>query len=59
MNYNKEMENIIGKLDYVPRILIHSCCGPCSTSVIDRLKEHFHIYNYIYLKSPNSQSYGE
>ena len=43
MNYNKEMENIIAKLDSVPRILIHSCCGPCSTSVIDRLKDYFHI----------------
>ena len=43
MNYNKVMEEKLEKLDYTPKILIHSCCGPCSTSVIDRLKDYFDI----------------
>ncbi len=25
------------------KLLLHSCCGPCSTSVIDRLKEDYEI----------------
>ena len=26
-----------------PRLLLHSCCGPCSTSVIERLAPHYRI----------------
>jgi len=43
MNYNKLMEEEINSLKFTPSILIHSCCGPCSTSVIDRLKDYFDI----------------
>ena len=43
MNYNKVMEEIIKSLDETPSLLLHSCCGPCSTSVIDRLKDYFDI----------------
>ena len=43
MNYDKEMEKIIESLDYTPKLLLHSCCAPCSSAVIERLKKHFHI----------------
>ena len=43
MNYDKEMLNIIESLDYKPKLLLHSCCGPCSTSVIEKLKDYFEI----------------
>ena len=57
MNYNIEMENILKKLDYTPSILIHSCCGPCSTSVITRLKDYFDITVLYY--NPNIEPYEE
>lgn len=34
-----------------PRILLHSCCGPCSTSVIERLTEYYDITVFFY--NPN------
>ena len=33
------------------KILLHSCCAPCSTAVIERLKEEFDITIYYY--NPN------
>ncbi|MDD7511733.1 MAG: epoxyqueuosine reductase QueH [Peptostreptococcaceae bacterium] len=32
-------------------VLLHSCCGPCSTSVIERLSDDFNITVYFY--NPN------
>ena len=43
MNYNEEMKKIIASLDSKKKLLLHSCCGPCSTSVIERLKDYFDI----------------
>ena len=40
-NYNELMKEIINNLDGVPRLLLHSCCGPCSTAVISRLTDYF------------------
>lgn len=34
-----------------PRLLLHSCCGPCSTSVIERLAEKYKITVFFY--NPN------
>ena len=31
-----------------PRLLLHSCCGPCSTSVIERLAPHYRITVFYY-----------
>ena len=31
-NYNLVMKDIINNLDNTPRLLLHSCCGPCSTT---------------------------
>ena len=43
MNYNEEMKKIIKTFDDKKTILLHSCCGPCSSSVIERLKPNFDI----------------
>lgn len=45
INYNLLMHDIIGKIDQdnVPSILLHSCCGPCSTEVLARLTPYFNI----------------
>ena len=39
MNYNEEMKKIIKGLDENNKLLLHSCCGPCSTAVLTRLKD--------------------
>ena len=42
-NYNLDMKDIISKLDKVPKLLLHSCCGPCSTTVISILSNYFYV----------------
>jgi predicted adenine nucleotide alpha hydrolase (AANH) superfamily ATPase len=42
-NYDRELEMIIESLDYKPRLLLHSCCGPCSSYVISYLIDYFDI----------------
>ena len=43
INYNEEMKKIISNLDDHNKLLLHSCCGPCSISVIERLRDYFDI----------------
>ena len=45
------MKEEIGKLTTKPKLLLHSCCGPCSTSVLDRLRDYFCIT--IFYFNPN------
>lgn len=45
-NYQKEMEEIIAKEEekgHVPTLLLHSCCAPCSSAVLEKLTDHFRI----------------
>ena len=42
-NYNNLMKEIISSLDFTPKILLHSCCGPCSTTVINILSNYFYV----------------
>ena len=57
MNYNEEMNKIVKELDYKPKLLLHSCCAPCSTTCIERLKDHFDITILYY--NPNIEPYEE
>lgn len=41
----------IEKTEKKPRLLIHSCCAPCSAAVLEYLKEFFEISIYFY--NPN------
>ncbi len=43
MNYNLLMEEEINKLKYTPRLLLHTCCAPCSSSCLKRLGDYFDI----------------
>lgn len=56
-NYNNQMKEIIASLDHTPSILLHSCCGPCSTEVISRLTNYFDITIIYY--NPNIEPYEE
>ena len=43
-NYQIEMEEEIQRLaGRRPALLLHSCCGPCSSAVLERLTEHFQV----------------
>lgn len=53
-NYQKELEKTIEdcqKEGKVPTVLLHSCCAPCSTYVIDYLSQYFNVTVYYY--NPN------
>ena len=53
MNYQKELEKILETIDInnKPRLLLHACCGPCSSYVIEYLSKYFDITIYYY--NPN------
>lgn len=57
INYNNKMENELKQFSSKKTILLHSCCGPCSTAVIDALKDYFHITILYY--NPNIEPYDE
>lgn len=57
MNYHNEMLEIINNLDYRPKLLLHSCCGPCSTTVLSYLESFFDIIVYYY--NPNIEPIEE
>lgn len=41
------MERLLRKKEK-PSLLLHSCCGPCSTSVVERLCADFHVTVFFY-----------
>ncbi|MEF9944998.1 MAG: epoxyqueuosine reductase QueH [Lachnospiraceae bacterium] len=46
MNYQKELEELIKKIEKegrVPKLLLHSCCAPCSSYVLEYLSDFFSI----------------
>ncbi len=42
-DYNKLMHDQINELKHKPKLLLHSCCAPCSSSVLEKIKEFFEI----------------
>lgn len=53
-NASKQMDNLIQKNrehGIIPTMLLHSCCAPCSSYVLEYLGEDFKIYDYFY--NPN------
>ena len=42
-NYAKLLEKIVQELGYKPKLLLHSCCAPCSSYVIEYLHDYFNI----------------
>lgn len=54
VNYQKELEKVLKKLgqeDKPPRLLLHSCCAPCSSYVLEYLSDYFEITVFYY--NPN------
>ena len=43
-NYQRELDRIIQKLGKKrPRVLLHCCCGPCSSAVLEYLTQYFDL----------------
>ena len=42
-NYQKELDIVLEGLDHRPSLLLHSCCGPCSSYVLTYLSRYFDI----------------
>ena len=50
VNYDKQMQEMIREIEArqeagasLPHLLLHSCCAPCSSSVLEQLSEHFRV----------------
>lgn len=62
-NYQRELDGIIDKLiknGEVPTLLLHSCCAPCSSYVLEYLSNYFKITIFYY--NPNiypAEEYGK
>ena len=52
MNYQKQLEEVIKQeKNNRKKILLHSCCAPCSSYVLEYLREYFDITVFFY--NPN------
>lgn len=54
VNYQKELDKILENLESgqrVPTLLLHSCCAPCSSYVLEYLSRYFRITVFYY--NPN------
>lgn len=43
INYQKKLEEIISNMDGRKTLLLHGCCAPCSSYVLEYLTEYFDI----------------
>lgn len=58
INYQVKLEEIIKKEEgKVPKLLLHSCCAPCSSYVLEYLSKYFKITIVYY--NPNISPYDE
>ena len=54
VNYQRQLDSILAEIKErgsKPKLLLHACCGPCSTYVIEYLTDFFDITIYFY--NPN------
>lgn len=66
INYQKELDRILKMIrsrnavsgeDRPPRLLLHSCCAPCSSYVLEYLSDYFEITDFFY--NPNIEPESE
>ncbi len=51
MNYNNEMYKQMENIEEGSKLLLHACCAPCSSAVLEKLADFFEITIYYY--NPN------
>lgn len=60
VNYYKQMESELDRITAAgktPRLLLHSCCAPCSSAVLELLSKYFDITVFYY--NPNIDPFDE
>ncbi len=50
-NFQRELDKILEQLTVTSRLLLHSCCAPCSSYVLEYLRQYFKITVFYY--NPN------
>ena len=44
LNFAQQMDAVLKELGGTrPRLLLHACCGPCSSAVLEQLCQYFEI----------------
>lgn len=57
-NYQQEMEAVLAQsTGAAPRLLLHCCCAPCASYVLETLSPHFALTAYYY--NPNIDTAAE
>ena len=54
INYQKELERLLERFaqkEQIPKLLLHSCCAPCSSYCLEYLSQFFYITVFYY--NPN------
>ncbi len=51
VNYQRELDKVIGGLNGTPKLLMHCCCAPCSSYCLEYLSQFFRITLLFY--NPN------
>lgn len=57
INYDLKMQQQINNLNGKKKLLLHSCCGPCSTACIEKLIKYFDVTIFYY--NPNIYPHEE
>lgn len=57
MNYQVILDEILKKIEGVPKLLLHVCCAPCSSYVLEYLANYFEITVFYY--NPNIDTLEE
>lgn len=58
--YNTQMEKILEEIansGRCPKLLLHACCAPCCSAVLERLSPYFSIT--VFFDNPNMDTYEE
>ena len=58
MNYQKQLDELLENKDLLgKKVLVHSCCAPCSSYVIESLRQYFALTIFYY--NPNISDISE
>ena len=57
MNYQLVLDDTLKKINGVPKLLLHVCCAPCSSYVLEYLSNYFEITVFYY--NPNIDTLEE
>ena len=52
LNFAQQMDEVLKTLSGRPKLLLHACCGPCSSAVLEQLCQYFEITVLYY--NPNT-----